>query len=433
MTLQPGGPQAAGDEIANRLEMLVSVLNGETPSVAALREPEPATEMLYRCAHLEPLVEDICRKFAAAGHALEMPSMMTSPSSSPAKLGSRSGKPVSPSKAAIEDALGEFDRRSRKGSQREGDASGADAALAPLREGLIADMRARLATRLQGINEALALGRKQGAQARPRRQASNPGGRRGSPESGGESDASSPKDAERTERRERCLHILDSSIEEFEEQLANCNSTGERELSDLRAVFAKHQGNLASMAQRTAEAEAQRTAETRRLHDRFHERLQQTVSERSRSSQTQTSHWTNAISKVQSELQGLSKLMTEPKRLASQLAEVNKGLEDGRSHRQEMSNTAAQALDGRIRRLREGLDREGSALTALRDAVGRRLDAVREEALVELEEERSIRRDRYTAMSEVVERLKKQLESSLEGHAEVRQAGGKFQPASRTG
>eukprot|EP00929_Paragymnodinium_shiwhaense_P004623 TRINITY_DN10572_c0_g1_i5.p1 TRINITY_DN10572_c0_g1~~TRINITY_DN10572_c0_g1_i5.p1 ORF type:complete len:723 (-),score=122.85 TRINITY_DN10572_c0_g1_i5:449-2575(-) len=397
MRMPAGSWNVGGEDIADRLLSLIAVLNGEEPSVAALRQPEPATDSLYRCAHLEPLVEDISRRFAAAGAAGEMPS-----------AGGHKGKVAPPGSMEVDDALAEFDRRAAQltSGGHNGDAGGA------VRGGLVAEMRGRLATRLAGINEALALGRKQAEKMRPQR--INAARRCPEDLESGPSTPGTPG-SRASNPGSKNLAAATANVVEFEESLAEHTAWGERQLAELRAAFNKQQAALASLAQRTAESESRATTSSRKISDRSFERIREAASERSRGTQTQASASNTCFARVQAEIQDLGKSgLPEPRRLAAQLAEVKEGLEAGRLHRQEVGSAAAQALDARLRRMREDVDKEAGAVVALRDAISRRLSVYSEETRLQLEEERRQRKDRYRAMTEVVERLRSQLESSLE-------------------
>eukprot|EP00435_Cladocopium_sp_Y103_P049532 s1565_g15.t1 len=130
--------QASGSQLAERLEQLLAELQGSAPRAAA--DSVSAAEHAMRSMHLDPLVEDIAKKFTAAASTVPL----------------QNGSPKAADDSnAVEEALKEFDDRSAW-------LVAAGSGLSPCQP-LLQAVRQRLAARLEGVLEAVARGRRESA------------------------------------------------------------------------------------------------------------------------------------------------------------------------------------------------------------------------------------------------------------------------------
>eukprot|EP00927_Polykrikos_kofoidii_P028513 TRINITY_DN24887_c0_g1_i1.p1 TRINITY_DN24887_c0_g1~~TRINITY_DN24887_c0_g1_i1.p1 ORF type:complete len:745 (+),score=116.21 TRINITY_DN24887_c0_g1_i1:182-2416(+) len=374
----PNGSEASGEHVVSWLQSLTVALNSEANVAQSLCEPEPATEMVYRSAHFEPLIEEISRKFAAAGTAGESRDHPTS------------------SVYSTDEALAEFDRRARS----------LHAPTGGLREGLVAEMRSRLSARLSGISEALARGRQQAAARMMPRTISIPPR---TPEKSSTENSSHPG----TPRKGK-LCEMEVSIEEIAGQLRSHQNWAHRELAELKAAASEHERKYYAHVEWKADAEKQGAVNMKRLEDTFRDKLRDETSERTRVHGALGSASSSALSKLQVDVHGLAKLMPDQSRCAKRFEVVRESLEAGRVHRQEVVNAATQTIDVRLQALRAEVEREAGALAALCEVTKGRVERDLDDLRCSLEEERSERRDRYSALSEIVDRLRVSLESTAE-------------------
>jgi len=362
---------ASGNDVIHRIEQVIAALNGEAEAPApqaALLEPESATEVLYRCQRLDPLVEEIARWFAAARATGDLSSSTADDQ-------------------AVQEALEEFDRRAtRLLAAHAGDAG--SKALVP--EGLLADVRARLSARLVGVNETLARGRQQQAAAQRRLLEASP------------------------DNQQKCLSMLEKLIQEAATNLQQTTAWAKLQITDLQAALNEHRNRVASHTKRHNDAEAELSSDMKRVQDRWHMRLRDVTAERNSGARTQQSKSNNALSQLQAEVRNLTDLFLDPQSCAAQLSDVRQAIETGRAQRHEAGAKAGQALDNVIQQFRSGIDKEAGALLELRESTTQRLQEGMREVSVHLEEERCERRDRLNALAEVVDRLRDSLEASAE-------------------
>lgn len=397
------GLQATGADVADRVAELVAALGGGEaqggPAASLAREPESATEALYRAEHLEPLVEEISRRFAAAGAGDE------------AGSGTPSSKSNSPSHRAVEEALAEFDRRAAWLVDGPGDDGGA----APVREGLVKDVRSRLAARLAGINEALARGRQQGALRRPRGLEIGVGKENHASTSLG---TSSRNSTEPNTPTKKTMSTLEAAIAEVDRRLEHAHTQAVDEVARVQASFSTAQQHVAQMAEKAVEAERQAAAAVGSLQEHWNGRLREVAEDRARAMGAQATRSNATISQLQSELREIEEQLPDVGLCSLQLNELRDGLEEERLRRCAAADAATRSIEDRLQSLREALEEEGGSLLHLRESIGHRLSQHVEELRAELQEERQAREDRHTAMSQVVDRLRVSLEASVEA-AEV--------------
>jgi hypothetical protein len=416
----PSGLAASGADIVHLVSDLVSGLNGEAPSAVLAREPQAATEAFYRSMHLDPLVEELSRRFAATGAATDQRSA----------LGSlKTEAPASPTKCAFEEMLAEFDRRTAwmSGKASEDPKEGAPL----LRCDVLLDMRGRLAARLNGIREALARGRQQGAQARPTR--------RGRPPSlGGSSVSASDWDKENATPPgtpagcKKSLRILEAAVREVEAQLDELLTQSDRELSELRAVFSMARDEVLQATRSSEEADAQAVADVQSLQDRFHGRLRELTEARARGFKAQVTECGAIATDLDGEVLALGEQLHDlVGQCSSQIADARNTLEAQRLQRQEASNVAARTvedflqetqaphLQGRLKALREEVSSEAGAAAQLREVSSKRWEVAIQSINEFLEDERQERVSRHKGLAEVVDRLRVSLEATAEANDPV--------------
>jgi len=410
--LMPSGLQASGPDVVDQLVELAAVLNGEEPSVAMAREPEAATEAFYRSMHLEPLVEEISRRFAASGAASQ-------------PLGAKSA-PLSGADA-IEEALTEFDRRSawlageppgepageppagELGAASDGGSSASPTSAAHVRAELIADVRTRLAARLAGISEALARGRQQEKARRAR-------GQRPPPLSG------SPTSLEKenvnptppSTPSKKSVALLENQMEEVEIQIEELADSAQQELSQLHADFGDMQMQMMRLSEEEADANRKAAMENKAALDRWQSSLRKMSEARLHTANTQATTSRGKLADLEGGILALGEQTPDVMRHASQLTEIRDMLEAQRLQRHEAGNAAQRAVEAQLRSLREEVSEQGQQLAALRDATSRQLAQCTEELRTSLQDESSVRIDRYKALREVVDRVVVSLEARVE-------------------
>jgi len=371
--------QASGSHIADRLVAVVDSLNGDgtAANALALCEPAPATEALYRTTRLEPLVEEIARRFAsgASSHAED------------AGRGAAAGSPCS-----VDEALAEYDQRVGRLVMADAGHGEVVASNMLVRDEVVTDMRARLAARLQGICEAVARGRQQASQ-----QLRHP--ERETPSSPGDGKCGS-------------LSLLEDSLAEAENELTRVCAWAEQEISALQDTVSTVERNVAAMAQRGVEFEQKATLETKRVQDRWQQRLNEVKGQRSSGDSAQTTTINSKFNDLAMKINELSLVKPYPTRIGDKLKDFRDGLQAGRLKRQEVGSGAAQALDKRLQRFRKSVEQEATCLAKMREDVARRLSEGLEELRSTLEEEKCQRRDRHSALAQVVERVRSSLEAA---------------------
>jgi len=381
---------------------LVSGLNGEAPSAVLAREPQAATEALYRSMHLEPLVEELARRFAATGAA----------SDEKAPRQSAAEAPASPTKYALEDMLLEFDRRtSWLAGGKPGDVEGEEGVSGPplLRPEILAEVRARLAARLNGVREALARGRKQGAQARPARN-KRPPSLTGTPcdkENNGPMSPGSPS--------KKSLSALESAYAEVDSELQEFVSFADAEVGDLRAAFAATLEEVVHTRRVTSETDRQAIADEQTLQEQFHGRVRGLTEARLRRSSAEATNCSTAVAELETELLAIGEGLPDSLgQVAAEIAEARDTLEAQRLQRQEAGNEAQRSVEARLKAFREEISVEANSLVHLRDGASQRFREGMEELQATLVEETAQRKQAQLAMTEVVHRLQLSLEVSAE-------------------
>jgi hypothetical protein len=369
------GRLASGVEISARIESVIAALNGEADTSgpqAALFEPESATEVLYRCQRLEPLIEDVAQRFAAT-HA----------------TGDLETSTCVQDSKAVHEALEEFDRRATRLLASNPSGVNEDTA-PPLPQGLLTDMRARLSSRLLSIVDTLAKGRKQQAAAQRRSLVDNlPAG------------------------QHRCVNAMEKLIQDASSSLQQTTALAKREFAEIQVMFNEHRNRVAGHRKRQADADADLTSSIKRLEERWDVRLQEETADRSSFERTQQSKSSSTFSQLQADARCLS-AVPDPEQLAAQLSDVQQAIETGRVQRHEAIAKAGQGIESALQRLRSGIDKEAGALLELRECTTQRLQESVRELTLHLEEERCERRDRLNALAEVVDRMRESLEKSAE-------------------
>lgn len=411
-----GSLRATGADVADRISIVVARLNGEAQKeIVVAREPESATEAFYRTTHLDPLVEEIARKFAAAGAAGETPGILTRSGGQAAKVlaaladnsNSTPSSPVSPTKRAVSDALAEFDRRTAWLADRSGVGSSGRPAI---REGLLEDVRCRLTSRLAGINETLARGRQQGASQRPRGPRLHSKG--GSVSDGAEKENRiTPTSTPPCTPCDRNPKALEASIGQLEQSIQHSHAGIAEEITKLQDSFVVVQQRAALMAEQALEAERKKSATVSALQDRLLDQLREVAEERVRGVNAQEFAMSALFAELQGELRATQGLLPDVSQCSSQLNEVWNHLQAERLHRCEATDAAAQAVEARLQKLRESVEQEHGALTAVRDGIARRFTERMQVVRRHLEEEQCQRRERHSALVEVVDRFRVSLES----------------------
>lgn len=399
------GEVAAGPQIVQQISSLVAALNGEAPSAVLAREPQAATEALYRSMHLDPLVEELSRRFAATGAATD--------AQPPVRVGPGEAPPASPTKRALSEMLAEFDRRTAwlaGKTATDGDTEEGARPLLPLE--VLAEVRFRLAARLSGTREALARGRKQGAQSRPTR-SRRPASLTGASPFGSEKENVTPGSPGTPSHKG--FAALESMCAEVENQLEQYLSTCDVDLGELRAAIAATQEEVAQRMSRTVEADRQAAHGLKVLQENFQSQLRGLSEARLQCSNVQATDSSAAVAKLQSELLALgSGLPGATDKCSKQLSEVRDAIEAHRLQRQEAGNEASRAVESRLKALRSEISAETGNLGRLKDAFPQQFRKHVEDLQADLKCETQQRRQSQAALKEVVKRLQTSLEASAE-------------------
>jgi len=407
------GKHASGAEVAEHVGRIVNALNGEAPALAILREPQPSTEALYRTVHLEPIVEDISHRFAAAGASGEV-------HASGSKL-------MSPDNRALEEALAEFDKRTAAITMAGANADGTPAT-APFPGDLVADMRSRLNARLSGINEALARGRSQGTHRRPRLSRPHLGvdTSRGDPQLDKGKENVTPITPSTPNKKS--LSALEVDMAEISRRTSNQADEVESHMSELQDLFGNMNAQLHMLREKFQEEERQNKAGAIALQDKWHDRLLCAADDRVQAAREQDAAAERTMSELKTELHTIQARLLDAESCAIQLDQFRDNLEAQRLGRREAGEAATLHVDESIKLLRAGVDEERFALGEMRETIGRRFVEYVEDMRVSLEEERQLRSDKHRALASVVA----QLQSTLEGGASPRRSRSNFSsPAPR--
>lgn len=378
------GTQASGADVAARLRHLVQALSGIRAPQAL--EPEPAAEALCRSRHLEPLVEEISRNFAAAeAFAGEEP------------------------EGAVEKAVAEFDHRvarlnSLEGSGGQG-ASGHAAVGPRVREGLVDEMRTRLEARLVGISQALAKGRQQAAARQPPR-LPRVSSRKWI---GLDVDGSNPGTP-----RKKDLGLLESSVAELETKVEEAYESTRQEFKQMRDALKSAALQVHAMIEQAAAASQEATTQLAVQEREWQDRLRRLAEERTCMASSQAGAASDALLPLQDELQDLAcPVAPDLSSYCAKLADIRENLETGRLRRHDVGTAATKTVEGQLQRLREAVDEEGRTLTILRETAAKRVAERMEELRADLDDERRARRDRYGKLVQLFDVYRSSLEAGI--------------------
>mmetsp|Transcript_48020 Transcript_48020/g.88408 ORF Transcript_48020/g.88408 Transcript_48020/m.88408 type:complete len:725 (+) Transcript_48020:52-2226(+) len=380
--LLPSGAQATGADLVEKLVQLVGSLNSEVGGQALL-EPQPATQELCRHMHLEPLTEEIAKKFAALGPEVDL-------------------------QEQLQEALLEFDRRTAwLTSQRaEGNSDHPDGRA----DALVLETRSRLASRLSGITEALERGRLQGLSTRRWQTPTNKQQGRGK-ENMAPSTPGTP--------RKRNLKKLDALVaEECGRAQAACKEATQM-VEELQAAVEEAGDKLSQFLKTYAGREEQSETQIVELHRNLSLLLAETIEGRKKGGSDIAALASEAIAEMQNELESIMDGCPDPVgTCAAQLNELRTELEGERFRRHEAGNAAASAIDVDLRSLREDVEKEWTCMTSFRDLTMSRFSEMVAGLERNLKDERCQRQDRHNALAEVVERFRASVEATTEQDAQ---------------
>mmetsp|Transcript_59727 Transcript_59727/g.142109 ORF Transcript_59727/g.142109 Transcript_59727/m.142109 type:complete len:756 (-) Transcript_59727:191-2458(-) len=373
--LLPGGMQASGCDVADRLIRLVAALNNEAGE-SCVREPQPATEELYKSMHLEPLVEEIAKKFATVGAEVNLVDHQ-------------------------EDALGEFDRRTAwlttSGSKADENT--------PAFDGLVAESRARLATRLAGISEALERGRQHGVSRRWATPSSKAGKENVAPSTPG-----TP--------RKRNMKQLDALVAEECARVETACQSAKKMVEELQAEIAEAGQRFTQYLKSITETELQQEAQIIAIEDSVASILAEASEDRRKAANKVISISGETLVEIQKELEGALDDLPDPVgACASQLNELRTELEGERFRRHEAGNAAASALDADLHSLKEELEEESSRLLMFRETAMKRFGDLVTGMERHLQDERCQRQERHSALMQVVERFRASVQATADSEA----------------
>lgn len=435
-SLLHSGVQACGEDLADRLMALVQALNGDIddegkPLAGSPRmEPEPAAEAVYRSAHLEPLVEEIARRFAR-----EAPTAVGGPADAQA-AGGEGSMPISPASRGAKNALAEFDRRAAwlvsggKGDVAGTDANSQDDKVSPgsatakpvvlfgVRPGLVAEARVQLESRLSGINEAMARGRQQAATVRrPASRGSGTGRRRPSSASSLPPAASAPDPAEGG--AEGSFVALELQMSELEERLDGRQDHLAEEVGVLQSACCDLYTSMKTFHEQTEEANRKELVAIGELQERWSQRIQGAADDHARYISSQIASSSKELGAIQGELRDIVQKLPDVGLMSAELHQVREGMDAERLALRQVEDLSAQALETQVVELRRDSSAEASALEALREGSGRRFAQVAQELHAELQDVRHDREERYQALEEVVHRMRHSLAVTFDEVADL--------------
>jgi len=410
-----GMPVASGSDLAERLVDLVAALNGDSPGsdgTLAQLQPAPATEQLYRARLMEPLVEDIVRRFStgvamescagsAASAAVQLATMQSS-SGLPIRA-SHGVKPLPPGQGSIEEALVEFDRRVGELLSNQDDlaagSSSSSRSSSVARSQVIVEVREKLAERLANVAEAMALARQQGAAQRRLRKVSTPSGsERG--------DATPPG----TPRTKRGFSLLEAGLAEADRGISAGSAGVEEECLDVQMTLGTLRQDVMRLIQKSSEEDRAVAEQAADSDLRAQDALREAKEERRRGLEAHVFNMDNGFSELRASLINEGVCPGETARTINQsLREAREELETGRLQRQEAGNIAARAVETRLDALREQLSRDVGYLDAIRDRFARRLASQAETVGSLVEEERRQRLERHEALRAIFGQLQTSL------------------------
>lgn len=385
--------QASGSQVARRLEALVAHLAGvESPAAG----PVSAAEHSLRSRLLDPLVEEIAKKFTTAASSWR-PNQVGSPCSADAREDD----------SAVEEALLEFDERSAWLSEAAED----EAAALPAE--LLRAVRERLAARLQGIAEAVARGRQESAALR--RQGSASRRDRGTPSrlelSPGSLEFRTPTPPQTPSRR-RTLAALLGAAEEAVLRVEAFHLAAEKQAKELREIFGEATIQAAARSEAAEQEDSEAAEEVTQWQEEWERRFSQEASTRQRA-ECWTAKCQELVDDLSSQLHSLEGKMPDVLSGAVVLERVRSDLEVMRIGRREVSERASKRIAAELEELRDSCAFEASGHADLSSRISREMEqrmAVLQELL---EEESSQRRERHQALVEVVAQMSKSLEATM--------------------
>lgn len=378
---QPSGVKASGSQLAERLEQLLAELQGSSALPRAAADPVSAAEHAMRSMHLDPLVEDIAKKFTAAASTVPV----------------QNGSPrATDNSNAVEEALKEFDDRSAW-------LVAAGSGLSPCQP-LLQAVRQRLQARLEGVLEAVARGRRESAMMlRAARLNQTPSKLSRSLRS---EDMRTPTPPHTPSRRWTLSGLLGGvestmlRVEAWHSKSKEDIRELEQGLKDLTKVFSQlpEVGDNAELGQK-------QEIWQKRLQD-FQGRHRQ-----------QLKSWHNAGQEMLQELVPEQKIEVKmPDFLSAtvMLEEARAEVESLRLLRQKaLESAAAQRLEQTLEELKNRCAEEIGGHATLQERVSSRM-ASRLNALGEfLDQEVQQRRERHQALVEVVAQMSKSLQSTI--------------------
>mmetsp|Transcript_24753 Transcript_24753/g.57152 ORF Transcript_24753/g.57152 Transcript_24753/m.57152 type:complete len:725 (+) Transcript_24753:47-2221(+) len=380
--LLSNGAQAIGVDLAEKLVRLVGSLNSEVKGQPLL-EPQPATQELCRHMHLEPLTEEIAKKFATLGPEVDL-------------------------QEQLQEALLEFDRRTAWLTNA-AEVSSTDHPDGRV-EGLVLETRGRLAARLAGICEALERGRLQGLSTRRWQTPTSKQHGRGK--------ENMPPSTPGTPRK-RNLKKLDALVaEECGRAQAACKEAAQM-VEELQAAATEAGEKLSQFLKAYAGLEEQSEAQILEVHRNLSHLLAETIEGRKKGESDIAALVSEALAEMQSELDSIMDGCPDPVgTCASQLTELRTELEGERFRRHEAGNAAASAIDVDLRALREDIEREATCMTTFSDSTMSRFSDMVSGLERNLKDERCQRKDRHNALAEVVERFRASVQATTDQDAQ---------------
>ena len=373
---QQSGFKASGSQLAERLEQLLTEL-GQGAQVQA--DPVSAAEQAMRSIHLDPLVEDIAKKFTAAASTVVM---------------SNGGNEDS---RAVEEALKEFDERSAWLT-----ASGSEGLPAPLLEAV----KQRLAARLEGIAEAVQRGRRESAKMLRRASRTNQTPSRLSRSMLSE-DLRTPTPPQTPNRRSTLAALL-SGAESAAVRLEAWQSNSKDDLSELR----KDMEDLTTALPYLPEVG---DSEELHLRQEMWQKSFQDLHDRQRHQlKSWQSHGQEMLEELLQELQKVEVTMPDIVSATVMLEEARAELESLRLRRQKMlESSASTRVEQHLEELRQRCAEETGGYKSLQERVSSRLTSRLAGLQQFLHQEVQQRRERHQALVEVVAQMSKSLESTI--------------------
>ncbi|CAE7350632.1 unnamed protein product [Symbiodinium natans] len=389
------GPlQASGSQVARRLEALVAHLGGAEPPAG----PISAAEHSLRSRLLDPLVEEIAKKFTTAASSWR-PNQVSSPSSADARE----------DESAVEEALREFDERSAwlaEGVEEEAGALPAE---------LLRAVRQRLAARLQGIAEAVARGREESAALR--RQGSASKRDRGTPSRlerspGSQLEFRTPTPPHTPSRR-RTLAALLGAAEEAVLRVEAFHAAANHQAKELREIYGEATIQATARSEAAQQEDVEAMEEVAQWQEEWERRLSQEAAVVRQRAQRWTAKCQEMVDDLSSQLHSIKGQLPDVLSGAVVLERVRSDLEVMRVGRREVLEKASKRVAARMEELRESCAFESSGHAELQSRIstelGQRMGVLHQL----LKEESAHRRERHQALVEVVAQMSKSLEATM--------------------